>query len=613
MAAIKLFVIVTLVSIAFQQYSSGQQSGQTSTPSTPPSALPQSIPDFSRIPDPSLQTNIQFQGYEKTPLKFSTTVRYVMVPVIVTGSNGKAVKGLTKEAFRLFENGKERPIASFEAMQPSEQPIHNAVAGANEFTNQLALNDNAPRRLVIIAFDLVNTPIADQAYARRQLISYLSQNLDPNCLYQLVAIESDGLHLLYDFTQDTAGLIQALQQVQLHLSSKDKFDMAALSVGTLGGTSMANDGGPMTPGQPISTAFDPGPTAAVLKASDEEMALSRFALLEVPYSQYVQGAAASTTLDAFQRIAFRVSGIPGRKSLVWITGAFPFSLDPSNGSVDVGTSFAAYQHVMQLLTDQLVAVYPVDARGLLVLQPDADTQLSRSQLVQINALLSNMANRNRDIQETMRAFAEMTGGRAYINRNDVDGAVREAANDGSAYYLLSFAVNKDDKRQGWRKIKVEVGNYNVRARKGYYMTQTTEDPQVGAKADIDSALTSPFDSTGLPLRLVLTPPEAASDKKKLAFTVLVPPNVATVAREDDNHMNLEIAYRVWNASGQDAGHKGAAYNLKLNATQLEQITKQGVGYGDALTLAPGAYTLRVVVRDQLNGRIGSVSAAVKVN
>jgi hypothetical protein len=39
----------------------------------------------------------------------------------------------------------------------------------------------------------------------------------------------------------------------------------------------------------------------------------------------------------------------------------------------------------------------------------------------------------------MRAFADMTGGRAYVNTNDTRGAIREAVQDGSSYYMLSFA------------------------------------------------------------------------------------------------------------------------------------------------------------------------------
>ena len=99
----------------------------------------------------------------------------------------------------------------------------------------------------------------------------------------------------------------------------------------------------------------------------------------------------------------------------------------------------------------------------------------------------------------------MTGGRAYVNTNDTRGAIRDAVQDGSAYYMLSYAVDKSDRRPGWRKISVKVGDYHVRARHGYFLTQTTLDPLTTAKYDIDSALRSPRDYTGLPVRMVLNP------------------------------------------------------------------------------------------------------------
>ena len=75
----------------------------------------------------------------------------------------------------------------------------------------------------------------------------------------------------------------------------------------------------------------------------------------------------------------------------------------------------------------------------------------------------------------MRTFSEMTGGRAFVNTNDTRGAIQEAVHDGSAYYLLSYPVDKSNRHQGWRKITVKAGSYHVHARKGYLMTQVNAD------------------------------------------------------------------------------------------------------------------------------------------
>ena len=68
-----------------------------------------------------------------------------------------------------------------------------------------------------------------------------------------------------------------------------------------------------------------------------------------------------------------------------------------------------------------------------------------------------MSNQFIDTLDTMHAFADMTGGHAYVNTNDTTGAIRDAAQDGSDYYMLSYAVDKSDRRPGWRKINGESG------------------------------------------------------------------------------------------------------------------------------------------------------------
>ena len=183
--------------------------------------MPQPIPDFGRLADPTTQTGIQFQAYDKTPLTFTSKTIYVQVPVVVTDKDGKPVAGLKKEDFHLQENGKEQNIASLEAIQSSAAPLARPVVPGNEVRNQTS-SDATPRRLVIIALDMVNTPFEDQASARRALIKYLSENIEPDSLYQLVAVENNGLRILHDFTDETAPLIATLKSFGSKVTDREK-------------------------------------------------------------------------------------------------------------------------------------------------------------------------------------------------------------------------------------------------------------------------------------------------------------------------------------------------------------------------------------------------------
>jgi VWFA-related protein len=564
--------------------------------SSPRPTTPAPIPDFSRVPEPTEQRVI-FQQYDKTPLKFSSTTIYVLVPVVVTDKDGNHVSGLKKEDFQLQDNGKDQKVASVEEIKPTTAALTRLATPTNEITNQTS-GDSAPRRLVIVALDMVNTPVLDQARARQAMIAYLTDNIELGCLYQLVVIENNGLHILHDYTQDTSTLVATLKTVRSHFATTNNVDTAALR-------GLSTDASPTTvPAMPISAVTGLPQPAAVMEFITGQS--------EQAYGQMRQADAANSTLLAFQQIAERASGIPGRKSLVWLTGSFPFSIDPSSASVNEGLSFAAYQHTMRLLESELISVYPVDAQGLLTTWPDASMHLSRKENAQAAAALADQSNRRLDTIQTMQAFADMTGGHAYVNTNDTRGAVRDAARDGAAYYMLSYPLDKSDRRPGWRRIEVKVGAYHVRARHGYFVTQTTMDPMNTAKYDIDNALRSPLDYTGLPLRMALNPPAPDGDKRKVTFAVMTPPKSTKIDSEDKNHLNVDIAYAVWTATGQDAAHKAATYNLNLNPAELQQISTKGLGYGDTLELAPGSYKLRLVVRDNLTGQIGSISSPLEV-
>jgi VWFA-related protein len=567
---------------------------------TPRAAGPP-IPNFGRLADPTNQTSVDYQAYDKTPLTFTSKPIYVLVPVVVTDKDGKHVAGLKKEDFQVQENGNDQKLASLEEFKPTAAALPRPSSPSNEITNRPTA-DATPRRLVIIAIDMVDTPFEDQARSRRALITYLSDNIEPGGLYQLVAIENNGLRVLHDYTEDTASLITTLQAV------RNKFPTViadASFIQRAGNT----DPGPTNVSRPPE---DPQFGAPIVGPHAQEFA-AFLNYMDLQRVQADQANAINSTLCALQQIAERASGIPGRKSLVWITGSFPFSIDPGSASVNTAVSFAAYQHTMQLLESQLISVYPVDARGLVTAQLDATTYNTTRQLLGNTSLDRDMSNQLLDTLNTMRAFADMTGGRAYVNKNDTQGAIRDAVSDGSAYYMLSYAVDKSDRRQGWRKISVKVGEYHIRARHGYFLTQTTVDPPLStAKYDIDTALKSPLDYTGLSLRIVLNPPTPDGDKRKVTFAMMMPAKSAKIDSDDKNHMHVDIAYAIWTATGQDSGHKGTSYNLNLNPTQLQQLDTNGLGYGDTVELAPGTYKLRMVVRDNLTGQIGSVSAPLDV-
>ncbi len=127
------------------------------------------------------------------------------------------------------------------------------------------------------------------------------------------------------------------------------------------------------------------------------------------------------TLAALKNLAGRMSGTAGRKSIVWITGGFP--------------RVRAYESVIQKTLNQVneanVAIYPVDARGLM-----------------LNGGARNI--------ETMEQFADATGGEPYYNRNDISVATEEAMEDSRSTYVVGFYLGDKDRDHRFHELRVEV-------------------------------------------------------------------------------------------------------------------------------------------------------------
>src|ERR1700734_1503284 len=73
-----------------------------------------------------VQTNTTANNLPPTRLR--VTRNLVVVRVVVRDAQGKPVQGLRKEDFKLFDSGKEQPIAQFEVESAVEPPSPSVVA-----------------------------------------------------------------------------------------------------------------------------------------------------------------------------------------------------------------------------------------------------------------------------------------------------------------------------------------------------------------------------------------------------------------------------------------------------------------------------------------------------
>ncbi len=552
---------------------------------------------------PETKTAEKPSVYESATV-LKTITRLVVVDVVATDKNGPAL-GLEKNDFKIFEDGKEQKITVFNFQQPLAR---TAVAAAAPRKLPENIYSNVPSygvdsSLNVILLDALNTSLPHQAYVRDQMIRYLEKMPAerPVAVYTL----STKLTLLQDFTSDPEVLKKIVKELNAKASPLQ--DNPA--------------GGPETELLPAGMA-DSGMMPAGMLAAMQAFEQERVAFQTDMRVRY--------TVDALTSIARSLSGYPGRKNLIWISEAFPFSIDPNlelTGNIFAGTRNYGPQlaELADSLIDAQIAMYPVDARGL---EPpsafDASSTgrdkfgRSLARGGRMGAAISAESATLQNVHSTMQDLAERTGGKAFYNTNGIDAAVRQSIDDGSTYYTLAYYPENKNWNGKFRKIQIKVDRPGIklRHRLGYYAVNpevfASQNAQQRAMAfNLALSPDSPAATALLFHAAVIPPTEKAPGKVLVNFGV--DPHAIAFEQQADGleHATIECAVQAYSAKRQMKG-ESTTMAAALKPATYARVMQEGFPCQQAIELAPGDYLLRLGVRDDKTGLVGSASAKVTV-
>jgi VWFA-related protein len=547
-------------------------------------------------------------------IKFTSRTSLVLIAALVTDKSGRHIAGLKKEDFTVFENGVEQKIASFEEINSDLHRLsHRKEPG--EFSNSLA-GDAPSARITLIVLDLLNTPFAAQADARKDLLKYLTQSVDqrePTALYTLTR---NGIQTVHDFTTDPRVLVAALHKLK---GDEDHMVDTPEVVEAMTGTATPEGSAGQNPGiaARIGSGAD-GVDQGAVKSEFQRLQTMLSQDAELNFQAFQQRLAITYTLQGMQQLAQALAGVPGRKSLIWASGGFPFTVSGDTMYLaplardSLSDVLPMYEHTWQLLNAAQIALYPVDVKGLQVvtIAPASIRRPGRN-------YGQNASLRQMDTHATFNIFATMTGGRAYYDSNDLVKGFRDAVNDSAEYYMLGYYLDQSKTQAGWRKLTVKVkrDHLEVRARSGFFVTNATVDPENSRNSDLAIALQSPLDYTSLPLVMHWDKIESTNDpgKKLVSYQIRLEPDPELIGEADNNHIVLDFVAQPQTPDGKDVGHPvGQRIDAHPGEEKLPVIHRNGIIYAGALELSPGEYAVHFVVRDDLSGRLGSVTAPLKV-
>lgn len=512
------------------------------------------------------------------PVILKSTTRLVQVSVIAQDGKGQPITDLKKEDFRIKVNGKDQPIKVFSMDSSSALPQGETKIPPNVYTNRMEVKPGQQNSVSIILLDLMNTRLTDQMVAKAQVIRYL-RTLKPADHIGLYVLGS-SLRVLHDYTADSAELLARLEA----LKGKDLPDLSSKE------PTDAMHGDALMLDMLERSAGASGPAERAFFTTNRILG----------------------TLKAVEFIANHLAKTPGRKNLIWVSGGFPLTIGYDNAAqwrnpaVEQRTFGDEISTTVRALNDANMAIYPVDARGLMVArQYDAQSRgPANPRAAQKAPAMVGVKN-----QESMNELASRTGGRAYFNTNDFAKAIEEAVDDSRVTYMLGFYPIDENFDGKFHKIEVQMverKGVHLRYRKGFFdLPELPQDDQA-RKTELADATWSPLDATGLGIAARIT---SSKDKPGALEIVLVidSTQVALEHQSDRWVGRLDVLFLQRDDAGNQYNGLDDTINLKLTADNYAKFVKNGFVFNKIVNRSDRAKTIRIVVRDSASGAIGSIT------
>jgi VWFA-related protein len=462
-----------------------------------------------------------------------TTTRLVHVNVVVRDRAGNPVAGLKQEDFEIADEGVPQQIRFFSAETSEAPPSPPPAVPEFVFSNQRARGAARPGTVTAILFDSLNTALTDLPYARQRVEKFIA-SLQPADRVAFFSLGNE-LEVLHNFGDDPARLVKT------------------------------------------------------------------FAKFRPPFvqSQTTRESTIARTLQAMETIAHHVSGFPGRKNLVWVSSAFPLvtGLDTdadepsgplSSQSLSQMRNFAdQIRHVALILNNADLAIYPVDARGLLSARPaQADANIY-----------------------AMQEIARRTGGRAFFERNDLDTGIRQVIDGSRVSYALGYYPSAVRADWSFHPITVRVRRpgLTVHCRKGYYDPGDFPQDIEYRKGAVRVVLAGPMEANGLALNAHVTPAETRGQVRVELRINAEDLNMYFGGRDDFSTTRLDIA--VVPMDNHHVSYLGTfdPFTVTLDQSNYEKARRTGLWFRRTLDCHKKATLLKIVVRDRINGVMGSVT------
>lgn len=530
---------------------------------------------------------------------FRSTTRLVEVSVVVTAKDGAAVADLQPSDFVVLDGSRRRDIAVFRfegspGNLPKQPPRQLPPF---VFTNRLQEETNQARNITALLLDSANTTPPDQMFVKAQALRLL-QALEPQtpvAVYQL----GQGLQIVHDFTDDREELRDLLQRIHIEFQSQRLSDVERA----------AREAEEMLSQIEATKSHYRWPTYRAVDAAARSSIAG-----EVNFSSTVRGNRVETTLASLETLARHLQGVPGRKSIVWITGGISLflpRLSTAPGGIPANPMSGdnleqAVRGAARRLAQSGVALYVLDARGL---TSSAESLSERQELPPLAGRYSELERASAlsaDPRAASSLLASITGGRFLYGANDLSAGARWLAGDLRASYTLGFYLPEEPDGK-WHPLKVTVRRPGVQLlyKEGYLSEASETAPRAWDTEAQRQAMMNALGSNEIRITALCRPaPQGPAGTLSLTLQIEAED---LYWRPDAGRMtgDAEVFIGERSASGE-VRFQQSRIHASLPPAQMEIARARGVPFRRVWKPDEGTLSVRVLVRDSSTGRLGTV-------
>ncbi|HEU4415227.1 MAG TPA: VWA domain-containing protein [Candidatus Angelobacter sp.] len=499
----------------------------------------------------------------------------VLVNVVVRDKQGKPVTDLKRDDFTVLEEGKPQRVSSFDFENLDMQPIAAADAGpAQQTTNGPAVKQVKPiltakdadqalsnKRVIVMFFDLGSMNPDETERSVQAAKKYIQSKMTSADLIAIVTLAS-SLRLDQDFTGDKPRLLRVLNRFT-HSEGQ--------------GMDNGPTGDPEGLGE-TGDAYTPD---------------------ETEYNQFNT----DRKLQALQSLCQVLAKFNQKKSIIYF----------SSGMTQTGIeNQSALRSAINTAIKANVAIYTTDSRGLEAEPPggSAATASLHGTGMYSGAAVQSQFDANFASQETLTTLAGDTGGKAFLDTNDLGQVFDRVQRDTSVYYVLGYKSSNELRDGKYRRIQVKVNRpgVNLEFRKGYYAPKDFQHFNAEDKEQqMEDELASELPNTDVALYMAASYFRMDDRRFYVPVALVVPGSQIPFTKGGDkDKATLDIIGDVMDELKRVVGSVRETVKLSLDVSQ--EVRRKNVQYSTGFLLAPGKYHFKFVVRENQSGRLGSFEA-----